>query len=149
MPDIATIGTFLTSIKTATELAKAIKSVDVSLERAETKLKIADLIESLADARMQAAEIQELIQDKDKRIAELEKVLELKAKLIRIEEAYYEINESGKPVGAPYCSHCWEVNHVGVHLYRDDNTNWHCPMCSNVFSRYYISVLNGNEEGST
>ena len=41
MPDIATIGAFLTSIKTATEIAKALREVDVSLEKAETKLKIA------------------------------------------------------------------------------------------------------------
>lgn len=46
MPDIITFAAFLGSIKTATEIAKAIKLSDSSLEKAELKLKIAELIES-------------------------------------------------------------------------------------------------------
>ena len=141
MPDIASIGAFLTSVKTATEIAKALREVDASLEKAETKLKIADLMDALAEARIKAVEIQEVLQEKDKRISELENALELKAKLTRVDEAYYEVTESGKPMGAPYCSHCWEVNHVGVHLHRDITGDWQCPKCSNEFSRYYVSVL--------
>lgn len=48
MPDIATISAFLGSIKTATELAKAIKGADLSLEKAETKLKMANLIQKMS-----------------------------------------------------------------------------------------------------
>src|SRR5437588_11459798 len=110
MPDIATIGAFLTSIKTATEIAKALREVDVSLEKAETKLKIADLMDALAEARIKAVEIQEVLHDKEKRISELESAFDLKAILRREQDAYFEIDESGNPIGAPYCSHCWEVN---------------------------------------
>lgn len=113
MPDIATITTFLGSIKTATELAKAIKGAGLSLEKAETKLKMAELISALADAKIQAAEIQDLIQEKDKRISELENLLKFKSSL------YYEngvyLNKTDKD-SSPYCSHCWEVNKLPIHL---------------------------------
>jgi hypothetical protein len=133
MPDITTIGAFLTSIKTATEVAKAIKSVDVSLEKAETKLKIAELIESLADAKMQAVEIQELIQEKDKKIAELEKAFELKSQLSRQGDAYFEV-ENNRLVGDPFCSYCWEVKHITVHLHALDAWKYICPACKNTYT---------------
>ena len=45
---------------------------NVSLEKAETKLKSADLVSSLADAKLEAAKIQDLLLEKDRRIKELE-----------------------------------------------------------------------------
>ena len=149
MPDIAMIGAALTSLKTATEIVKALRDVDVSLEKAEIKLKVIDLADALVEARTKVVEVQEVIQEKDKRIAELEHALELKAKLTRVEEAYYVINESGTPEGAPYCSHCWEIHHVGVHLHHNVKDDWHCPKCSNEFSRFYVGVLEGGEERAT
>jgi hypothetical protein len=133
MPDIATIGAFLTSVKNATDIAKAIRGADVSLEKAETKLKIAELIEALADARMQAA---------DRRIAELEKALELKAKLVRRDDAYYEVNEGGNPAGAPICSHCWEVNHRAVHLNLDfPPITKSCPACKTEYNASFVEDI--------
>ncbi len=46
--DIAAIGSLLSSLKTATDIAKFIKDSDVSLEKAETKLKLAELVSALA-----------------------------------------------------------------------------------------------------
>ena len=42
----------LTSLKTAAEIVKGLRQADVSFERTELKLKIADLATALADARM-------------------------------------------------------------------------------------------------
>lgn len=78
MPDIATISAFLGSIKTATDLAKAIRSADSSLEKAELKLKIAELMESLSDVKIQAVDIKELIQEKDAEIEKLNTLLNAK-----------------------------------------------------------------------
>ena len=60
MPDIATISSLIGSIKTMAEIAKTIKFSDSSLERAEFKLKIAELMESLANVKIEAIEIKEL-----------------------------------------------------------------------------------------
>jgi len=129
MPDAATIGAFFTSIRAAMDIAKAIKSADLSLEKAETKLKMAELIESLADVKMQAVEIQEIIQAKDQKIAELEAAFDAKSKLIRHADAYYEADEKNNPTGAPYCTHCWEVNHKRVHLHVATALTSNCPVC--------------------
>lgn len=134
MTDIATISAFLSSIKTATEIAKAIKDADISIEKAESKLKMAELISSLADAKIHAAEIQGLLQEKNKKITELENAFEIKSKLIRHEEAYYEVDDNGAPIGDPYCSHCWEVNHKAVHLhYGLLRRHRICPACKNAY----------------
>jgi hypothetical protein len=142
MPDVATIAAFITSIKNATDLAKAIKEAGGSLEKAEAKLKLADLMESLAEARIQAAEVQEILQAKDKKIAELEEAFKLKSKLVRSIDAYYEIDESGKPTGAPYCSHCWEVNHKTVHLHTDfPPIRKICPACKTRYDNSRVHSM--------
>ena len=136
MPDIATISAFLGSIRTATELAKAIKGADLTLEKAETKLKMAELISALADAKIQAAEIQELIQEKDKRIKELEEAFKLKSKLQYKDFAYYQVNENNNTFGEPYCSYCWEQKQKTVRLARPHPRSHFivCPDCKNSFS---------------
>ncbi|XQF94157.1 hypothetical protein ACOBV9_23035 (plasmid) [Pseudoalteromonas espejiana] len=48
MPDIASIGAALASIKATTDIAKLIKESGTSLEQAEVKLQIWNLISSLA-----------------------------------------------------------------------------------------------------
>lgn len=146
MPDIATISAFLGSIKTATDIAKAIKGADASLEKAELKLKIAELIETLADVKMNAVEVQDLIQEKDKRIKELEKSLENKSNLIRHKGKYFETDEDGKIAGEPYCSKCWEVDKIAVHLRHIEEKYYICPLCKN---NYGSSPNSWESEGST
>jgi len=133
MPDLATISAFIGSIKTATELAKAIKGADLSIEKAETKLKMAELISALADAKIQAAEIQDLLQEKDERIKELEKSLETKFKLVRHKGRYYEGDENGKFKEEPFCTKCWEVDSLAVHLKHIEDDYYICLNCKNTF----------------
>lgn len=134
MPDITAVAAFITSIKNATDMAKAIREAGVTLEKAETRLKMAELIEALAEAKIQAADIQELLREKNRRIAELEKALKLNTNLVRSGDAYYESDENENPIGDPYCSYCWERNHITVHL---SSTRMHklCPNCQNVYER--------------
>ena len=109
MPDLATIGAALNSLKTAIDIAKFLRESDLSLERAELKLKLADLVTALADAKIQLVDVQEALAEKDKRIAELEEAFQSKDALVRRHDAYYAVDETGNPVGAPYCLRCWEV----------------------------------------
>src|ERR1044072_1560075 len=134
MADITTISAFITSVRNAVEIAKALKEAEHSFEKAEAKLKIAELISALADSKIQAAEIQDLLQEKDKRIAELEEALKLKASLKRSNDAYFEVGSDGKITGAPYCSHCWEVSYKAIHLHRDHRGHWQCPNCKNEYA---------------
>jgi len=72
MPDITAISSVSSTIKTATDIARYLKESDLSLEKAESKLKLADLVSALADAKLQISEIKELLIEKDKKIRESE-----------------------------------------------------------------------------
>jgi hypothetical protein len=146
MTEITTVSTVITSIKTATEIVKALRQVDISLDKAETKLKLADLMDSLADARIKAAEIQEVVRTKDQRIAELESALAIKANVCRHGDAYYEIDSNGKPTGDPHCSHCWEVNHKLLHIHETNSTYSHCSACNTSFRRNRVPYLHKQDQ---
>ena len=134
MPDLATVSTVLRSIKTATELAKMLKDSGTSLEKAETKLKLADLISALADAKMDAASVQELILEKDKTISDLEKALEIKGSLMW-EPPYYFLEAPELPEGkdGPYCQQCQDNHQKLIRLQKTSAGLWHCMTCKNIF----------------
>ena len=111
MPDLTAIGAVLGSLKTATEIAKFIRESDVSIERAELKLKVADLIVALADVKLELVELQDSFAGKDNRIKELEEAFEAKDSMVRKYDAYYNVSPDGEPLGAPYCLRCWESDH--------------------------------------
>ena len=135
MPDIASINAVLTSIKTATDIAKWFRETDLSLEKAEAKLKLAELMSSLADAKVSMAETQALLEKKDREIKALQEALEVKKKLVRYRDSYYESDESRNPTGDPYCSKCWEVDHKLVHInqHPQNRANSVCPACKNIY----------------
>lgn len=135
MGELAVISAIITSVKTATDIAKLIKDSDLSLEKSELKLKLAELVSSLADAKLQMVEIQETILDKDRRIKELETVLETKNHIVKKYDAYYECTEDGTPNGQPYCMHCWEAKHKAYHLHFSA-INRGVKECSECITRY-------------
>ncbi|MGC8492563.1 MAG: hypothetical protein ACP5SH_12585, partial [Syntrophobacteraceae bacterium] len=98
MPDIPTIVSALSSIKTAVDIAKLIKESSTSLEQAEVKLKLAELISALADAKIEIANVQETLLKKDQLIAELKESQDIREKL-RWEMPYYWLESDG--VSAP------------------------------------------------
>ncbi|ARR51923.1 hypothetical protein ETN89_19875 (plasmid) [Photobacterium damselae subsp. damselae] len=104
MADIATISAALTSIKTAADLAKIIKDGDKTLEKAEIKYKLAELISALADAKMEIAEVRELVLSKDKELSALKDVLEQKKNMEWAEPYYFHVQD-GQQDG-PYCQQC-------------------------------------------
>ncbi len=57
MADMAAISAALTSVKAAMELAKLLRGADLSLEKAEGKMKLAELMEALASARTELAQV--------------------------------------------------------------------------------------------
>lgn len=78
VPDIATISAVLSSLKTATDIAKYFRESGFSLEKAEMKLKVADLVNALAEAKLELAQVQDVMVQKDHQIAELRQAFESK-----------------------------------------------------------------------
>ncbi|MWL87684.1 hypothetical protein [Cupriavidus sp. SW-Y-13] len=134
MPDLATVATVLSSVKTATDIAKFLRESDLSLERAELKSKLADLIGALADTKIELVEVQETLAAKDKRIAELEEAFQSKDTLVRFSDAFYEVGADGKPTGIPYCLRCWESDHRKRQLVEKTFDKKVCTSCGHLYA---------------
>ncbi len=134
MTDVAAISGALTAIKTATEIAKLLRESDRSLEKAEMKLKLADLVSALADAKIQIAEFHELVDQRDARIAELEESFAERDSVVRHADAYYRRNNDGQPTGDPLCLRCWAADHKQRPLVTTpDYRVKKCPFCNTIY----------------
>ena len=133
---IESIVTALSGVKAATDIAKLIKDSGISLEAADHKLQIAELVGALADAKMALVEVQDTIRLKDEEIASLNEALKIKKSLVRHNDSYYETDENGNPVDAPYCSHCLETKNVAVHINQHpvNRRTSVCPSCKSIVS---------------
>ena len=125
--DFTTITTALAGIKTASEIAKAIKDPELSVEQAEVKLKIAELISALSDAKMSIAEIRELLQEKEEEIKELNTQLQTQQNL-EYEPPYYWLKLGEKRDG-PFCQLCYDENRKLIRLQDRENGYWRCHSC--------------------
>lgn len=132
--DLSSISTALASIKTATDIAKLFKESGVSFEKAEAKLKFAELIEALADAKIQIAEVQQFLIEKDAELREAKEQLVVKEKL-HWEGPYYWLLDGTKKDG-PYCQHCYDKAHTLMRLQSREKGYWECMECK---SSYYDS----------
>lgn len=135
MTDIATISALLTSVKTATDIAKLIKKSDSSLEVAEFKLNMAELISSLADVKIEVAELQDGLRIKDEKIRGLEAELKQRNSLSFDGKLYWMEGDK-----TPFCPYCLEQNDRKLHLRHISagdffSEQWHCKACG---SAYYI-----------
>jgi hypothetical protein len=129
--DIPTIAAVLTSIKSATDIAKLLKDTDLSLEKAEVKLKLSDLYGTLADAKMQIADVQDLLREKDTKIRELEESLAVKAKLAY--EAPYYWSVQGDKKDGPFCQQCYDAGGKLIRLQQGVVGSWSCKTCGKSF----------------
>jgi ribosomal protein L37AE/L43A len=130
--DITAISAALTSIKTAADLAKLIKDTDSSLERAESKLKLAELMSALADAKLEVVEIQQLVSEKDARIRSLEEQVALKERLQWESPYYWLVNGSSKE--GPFCQQCFDTDGKQVRLQGNGSGWWKCAACKNTYT---------------
>jgi len=140
MPDITGIAAALGSIKAATDIAKLLKESSLSLEKAELKLKFAELISALADAKIEMSEIQELVLEKDRSIRELQEALNVQEAL-EWEDPYYWHVKDGKREG-PYCQHCYDNQKKLIRLQGDaEDGYWECKACKNSYtdSNFHVS----------
>jgi hypothetical protein len=129
--DLTSISAALTSIKTAADIAKLIKDSDSSLERAESKLKLAELMSALAEAKIEVTEIQELLFDKDSQIRALQEQLAIKGRLQWEAPYYWLVNESSKE--GPFCQHCFDTDAKLIRLQGNGSGFWDCTACKNVY----------------
>jgi len=127
--DVVSISAALAGIKSATEIAKVIKDSGTSLEQAEFKLQLADLISALADAKIEIANIREAISEKEAQINELNQKLELKENIVW-KKPYYFVVKDDKQDG-PYCQKCYDSKQLLIRLQGEEGW-WKCHECKST-----------------
>lgn len=132
MPDMTAISGVLTSIKTATDIAKIIKDSHKSLEEAEIKLKLADLISNLADAKIEMAALQDTLAEKDKTIDNLNIKFLFSDSLVWRDPLYWI--ESNDTKEGPFCQKCYDGNEEAIRLQSQETGIWHCTVCSKHYT---------------
>jgi len=130
--DISTISTALGSLKTATDIAKFIFDSGISLEKAESKLKFAELISALADAKIQISDIQLAMLEKDNEIRSLKAQQELQTSL-RWEDPYYW-RMNGDLKDGPFCQPCFDKDKILSRLQAQSTGHWGCRVCRQGFT---------------
>jgi hypothetical protein len=136
MTSIAPILQGLQSLKTAADIVKYIRTAEGSFEKAEIKMKVADLAEALADARLSILEAQQEIERLNAEIAELRVVPDIQADIETRDGVYFRKSEG--PSGAPFCPSCYAKLDKRIPVStvpRDfqDMAKYHCPSCRVYF----------------
>ncbi len=130
--EMTSITAAIASVKKATDIVAALSRRDVTLEKAELKLRLAEVVGDLAEARLSLVQASEALNDKEEEIQRLAEALRIKDSVIRHGDAYYSIDAGGAPTGEPYCLHCWESAKRLCHLIMDplrQSPVRICPQC--------------------
>ena len=106
MPDIAAISAVLSSIKSASDIARLVRESGTTLEQAEYKLKLAELVEKLPDAKLEIVAIQDVIDERDKKIKALEQAALVRGKILFKAPSYW-LND-GTTEDGPFCQQCYD-----------------------------------------
>jgi hypothetical protein len=131
--ELATVTATLSSIKTAIDIAKALKDTDLSLEKAETKLQLAELVSALADAKIQIAEFQDLLLSKEQENKALMDKLSQKEAL-RFDGKMYWITQEDATEDGPFCQKCNDANEKLIRL-QDWGDYWICMNCDKSYDK--------------
>ena len=129
--DIAAISTLLSSLKSATDIAKFLKESDISLEKAEAKLKLAELYEALAEVKMQLADVRDLLIEKDEEIRKLQDEKKIKGNMVFDQTYYWLETPEGKK--GPFCIACYDGEERLARLVEKPKGRWICGVCGKVF----------------
>ncbi len=94
-----------------------------------------ELYRKILDLQAEAIELTEQLKQKDEIISQLKKALELKGKFICKDSAYYIADETGKITDGPFCTKCFDVNHLKCRLVAADKEPIViCPNCNVRFA---------------
>ena len=129
--DISSFSAALSSLTSAADIAKLIRDSGLTLEKAEIKLKLADLISTLADAKIQLAEIRETLIEKDGLIQELRAQVKTKGEVAWDPPYYWLQLESGRD--GPFCQKCYDTDKTLIRLQGNGSGYWQCKACKSDY----------------
>lgn len=120
------------------------------IENAKDAIKIVQKIDNIElyrkilDLQSEAMELIEQLKQKDETISKLNTALVLKGKMICESSAYYIVDKEGGKIDGPFCTKCFDVDHVTCRLVPittpgQGREHVQCPNCKVVFNSWQIS----------
>lgn len=137
------VAELIGNIETATKIARILHEKYLVLEAGDLNSKFSDLVSILNRAKTDISEFQNIINGKSKQISDLEYALKFKDKLVCIGDAYYEMDDNGRPIGHANCVKCWENTFKKRTLVvkTDDPQVKICPTCGHCYSRVETQLI--------
>lgn len=128
------IAASIAAITAALGLVKELKEIDASFDKAEMKLKLAELTGALADAKLGIIDAQDEVASRNKEIERLTAHLKFRDDETVVLKGYRYHTEAGEPKGRPYCPICEESGSLIRTI--TSSAPGHpitCPKCKSVF----------------
>lgn len=135
------IATGLSSLTAAIGLVKELRSIDVQIDKAALKLKIAELTGALADAKVAMVDASETLRSREDELAKLRQALDFRAtKLVDKGQFRYFADDSGNATGTPICPRCEQKGeHLAVVQDRSKGAGritYYCPGCRSNYGSH-------------
>ena len=130
MSELPAVAAFVGSVRTATEVAKLLMSSGSALEKAELKMKLAELLEALAEAKIQAVAIQEELAASQELARAFRERLEIAEKVVYRAPSYFLQNAD--ELDGPFCQRCYDSERKLIRLQQPGREGyWVCQNCKN------------------
>lgn len=129
------IAAIIATVSAAIGFARELNNVEVQVDQAVLKLKIAELTGALADAKLGLVDIADELRAKDAEITRLAALkVDLSNKIIK-DGFYMDTFEDGSPKGAPYCTYCVErkAGLFRLHHMNKEGRPSGCPHCKTEY----------------
>lgn len=125
----------LQSIGAAIGIAKAVAEAKGEWNRADLRLQMAEVTNTLADAKIALTEAQTELYAKDQEIERLKAAFARKDETVEFQGKYFRKGADGKPRGRAFCPVCWDAGRPFL-LDRDKGMrgNMTCARCKSDFN---------------
>jgi hypothetical protein len=126
--------TALTAIGQALNVVKGLNQIDREFDKADLKLRVAELSTALATAQITLAEAQKEAVDKDTEIAKLKAAFREKQELVELHGFHYRKRSDGSPQGRPHCPRCLQEGRLFM-MTRNmgQGRPFECPECESEY----------------
>lgn len=116
------------SLATAVGIAKALVGAERAFDKAELKLKLADLMGELASARTDLAALHANVYRLAQELEETKNKLAFAGSMVFEAPYYFNVADGGRD--GPYCATCWDGRgKLAIRLYEAVPGFWVCHTC--------------------
>ena len=124
----------ISAVTAALGLVKELREIDAQFDKAEMKLKIAELTEALSDAKLGLVDVAQTLREKYEQIDKLKVSIQRREETVERNGYRYRKGDNGDPVGKPFCPVCLEEGNfiLTVNSFEDGRPT-KCPRCKANF----------------